>query len=84
MSNEKTNVMRKIYYSPEGYWKGYSAVSKLASAANVVEKEARDWLERQALWQIYLPPHSLQVYFTLLCEQICDPSHSLQYFLNLP
>ena len=48
--------MRKIYYSPEGYWKGYSAVSKLASAANVVEKEARDWLERQALWQIYLPP----------------------------
>ena len=56
MSNVKTNVMRKIYYSPEGYWKGYSAVSKLASAVNVVEKEARDWLERQALWQIYLPP----------------------------
>ena len=59
MSNEKTNVnnlMRKIYYSPEGYWKGYSAVSKLASAANVSESEARDWLERQALWQIYLPP----------------------------
>ena len=56
MSNVKNNVMRKIYYSPEGYWKGYSAVSKLASAANVVEKEARDWLERQALWQIYLPP----------------------------
>ena len=56
MSNEKTNLMRKIYYSPEGYWKGYSAVSKLASTAKVVEKEARDWLERQALWQIYLPP----------------------------
>ena len=56
MSNVKNNLMRKIYYSPEGYWKGYSAVSKLASAANVVEKEARDWLERQALWQIYLPP----------------------------
>ena len=48
--------LRKIYYSPEGYWKGYSAVSKLASAAKVSEKEARDWLERQALWQIYLPP----------------------------
>ena len=56
MSNVKNNVMRKIYYSPEGYWKGYSAVSKLASTANVVEKEVRDWLERQALWQIYLPP----------------------------
>ena len=48
--------MRKIYYSPEGYWKGYSAVSKLASKAKVSEAEARDWLERQALWQIYLPP----------------------------
>ena len=48
--------LSKIYYSPEGYWKGYSAVSKLASAAKVSEGKARDWLERQALWQIYLPP----------------------------
>ena len=59
MSNLKTLVnilMRNIYYSPEGYWKGYSAISKLASAVNVGEVEARDWLERQALWQIYLPP----------------------------
>ena len=54
MSNER--IFKKIYYSPEAYWKGYSAVSKLASAANVSESEARDWLERQALWQIYLPP----------------------------
>ena len=46
----------KIYYSPEGYWKGYSAVSKLASTAKVSEDKARDWLERQALWQIYFPP----------------------------
>ena len=54
MSNER--ILKKIYYSPEGYWKGYSAVSKLSNAANVGEVEARDWLERQALWQIYLPP----------------------------
>ena len=54
MTNER--IFKKIYYSPKGYWKGYSAVSKLATAAKVVEKEARDWLERQALWQIYLPP----------------------------
>ena len=51
-----SNLMKNIYYSPEGYWKGYSAISKLASAAKVSEREARDWLERQALWQIYLPP----------------------------
>ena len=48
--------LSKIFYSAEGYWKGYSAVSKLASAVKVSEDEARDWLERQALWQIYLPP----------------------------
>ena len=54
MSNER--IFKKIYYSPEGYWKGYSAVSKLSNAANVSEAESRDWLERQALWQIYLPP----------------------------
>ena len=54
MSNER--ILKKIYYSPKGYWKGYSAVSKLSNSANVSESEARDWLERQALWQIYLPP----------------------------
>ena len=48
--------LRNIYYSTEGYWKGYSAISRLASAAKVSEDEAKDWLERQAIWQIYLPP----------------------------
>ena len=57
MSNDRiSSLLSKIYYSPEGYWKGYSAVSKLASAAKVSEKDARDWLERQAIWQIYLLP----------------------------
>lgn len=48
--------LSKIYYSAKGYWKGFSAISKLAKAANVSESEAKYWLERQALWQIYLPP----------------------------
>lgn len=50
------NNLSKIYYSSEGYWKGFSAISKLANAANVSEAEAKYWLEKQALWQIYLPP----------------------------
>ena len=45
----------KIYYSPGGYWKGYSAFSKLADAAGISENEAKEWLKKQALWQIYLP-----------------------------
>ena len=34
--------LSKIYYSPGGYWKGYSAFSKLADAAGVSEKEAKE------------------------------------------
>jgi hypothetical protein len=45
----------KIYYSPRGYWKGITAIKKLAAAANVTEQQAKDWLKKQAIWQIYLP-----------------------------
>ena len=47
--------MSKIYYSPDEYWKGYSAIVKLAKVAEVSEAVAREWLEKQAIWQIYLP-----------------------------
>ena len=45
----------KIYYSPQGYWKGLAAVKNLASTAKVEEEVAKRWLAKQALWQIYLP-----------------------------
>lgn len=48
-------MLADIYYSPRGYWKGFAAVKHLATAAKVSENEARDWLKKQALWQIYLP-----------------------------
>ena len=44
-----------IYYNPRGYLKGLTAIKKLASAAKVTEKQAKDWLKKQAIWQIYLP-----------------------------
>ena len=52
----KDKILSRLYYSTHGYWKGYAAIPKLASAAKVSENVARKWLERQALWQIYLPP----------------------------
>ena len=55
MQNELSKAMSRIYYSTKVYRKGFSAVSKLASAAKVSEEEARKWLEKQALWQIFLP-----------------------------
>ena len=50
-----SNKLSKLYYSTGGYWRGYSAISKLADAAKVGEDEVGRWLERQALWQIYMP-----------------------------
>ena len=43
------------YYSPNGYWRGYEAVDKLAEATSIDKNTVKEWLEKQALWQIYLP-----------------------------
>ena len=48
--------MKRIYYSAQGYWKGYAAIHKLSQAAQVSEEDVKKWLEKQALWQIYLAP----------------------------
>ena len=48
--------MEKVYYSAKGYWKGYAAIEKLSLAAGVSEQHAKEWLAKQALWQIYLNP----------------------------
>ena len=47
--------LERRYYSPQGYWKGISAIKKLGAAAKVPEVIAKEWLFKQALWQIYLP-----------------------------
>ena len=46
--------LAKVYYSPQGYWKGIAAIKKLANAAKVSEDTAKKSLVKQALWQIYL------------------------------
>ena len=45
----------EIYYSPEGYWKGVSAIKKIAEAGKVPEDVVKQWLFKQEIWQIYLP-----------------------------
>ena len=53
--------LSKIFYSPQGYWKGVSAIKKLAEAAKVPENVAKQWLYKQAIWQIYLPAPKFDV-----------------------
>ena len=49
------STLSRVYYSPRGYWWGEAAVKKLAAAAKAPPDVAGAWLERQAIWQIYLP-----------------------------
>ena len=46
----------QIYYSDDGYWRGKSAIQKLAKASGSTKEEAEKWLLKQPLYQIYLPP----------------------------
>ena len=48
--------MEKVYYSAKGYWKGNAAIEKLSREAGVSEQDAKEWLGKQAMWQIYLAP----------------------------
>ena len=46
---------KQIYYSDDGYWRGKSAIQKLAKASGLTKEEAEKWLLKQPLYQIHLP-----------------------------
>ena len=47
--------MDKIYYQPNHLWKGQKAVKKLKELSGEKSKAVKQWLSRQAFWQVYLP-----------------------------
>ena len=47
--------LKQIYYSDDGYWRGKSAIQKLAKSWDSTREEAEKWLLIQPLYQIYLP-----------------------------
>ena len=50
-----TLKMDKIYYRPNHLWKGQKAVKKLAELSGEKPKAVKQWLSRQAFWQVHLP-----------------------------
>ena len=46
---------KQIYYSDGGYWRGKSAIQRLDKASGSTKEEAKKWLLKQPLYQIYLP-----------------------------
>ena len=47
--------MDKIYYQPNHLWKGQKAVKKLKELSREKLKAVKQWLSRQAFWQVDLP-----------------------------
>ena len=47
--------MDKIYYQPNHLWKEQKAVKKLRELSGEKPKTAKQWLSRQAFWQVHLP-----------------------------
>ena len=45
----------KIYYQPNHLWKGQKAVTKLKELSREKPKAVKQWLSRQAFWQVHLP-----------------------------
>ena len=45
----------KIYYQPNHVWKGQKAVRKLKELSGEKPKAVKQWLSRQAFWQVHLP-----------------------------
>ena len=47
--------MDKIYCQPNNLWKGKASVKKLAEFIGEKPKAIKQWLSRQAFWQVHLP-----------------------------
>ena len=48
--------MDKIYYQPNHFWKGQKAIRKLKEYSKEKPKVIKQWLSKQAFWQVHLPP----------------------------
>ena len=47
--------MDRLYCQPNHLWKGKAAVKKLADLSGEKPKVIKQWLSRQAFWQLHLP-----------------------------
>ena len=50
-----TLIIDKIYYQSNHLWKGQATVKKLAELIREKPKAVKQWLSRQAFWQVHLP-----------------------------
>ena len=69
----------KIYYQPNHLWKGQKAVRKLKELSGEKPKTVKQWLSRQAFWQVHLPaPERVDRH---LCYEVTIPNEMHQFDL---
>ena len=51
--------MDKIYHQPNHLWKGKKAIKNLQEYSKEKPKVVKQWLSRQAFWQVHLPAPKL-------------------------
>ena len=87
----------KIYYQPENLWKGRKAITRLRKATKLPLKQVRDWLAKQALWQVHMPPpkridhphfyvtkvHKMHQADFFTCRTIRSTKTTYKYVLNV-
>ena len=68
----------KIYYQPNHLWKGQKAIKKLKELSGEKPKMIKQWLSRQAFWQVHLlsPKHNDRPHY-----QITIPNEMHQFDL---
>ena len=50
-----TFKLDKLYYQPNHLWKGQKAIKKLVELSKKKPRTVKQWLSRQAFWQVHLP-----------------------------
>ena len=48
--------MDKLYYQPNHLWKGQKAIRKLKNLRKEKPKAVKQWVSKQAFWQVHLSP----------------------------
>ena len=47
----------KAYYHPDRLWTGNTAIKELHKITSISKKkDIKSWLDKQALWQVHIPP----------------------------
>ena len=54
--NMNETKLKDLFYNSRGYWRGENAVKMLSKEAKIAKRVVRNWLKKQAIWQIYSPP----------------------------